>query len=318
MKNRILVAILTRQRPEMLEECLRSVIIQSIPDDCDIRILVVENDLRESVRGVCDRLAKLTKLPLDYVLETDLGIPFGRNRAIEEAVKQECNWLGSIDDDELAEQDWLRQLIEAAIQYRADVVQGWVKARYPEGDRWSHLLEKSDDKVIEKEGRLLQTAASGNVIISSRVFSCEGMGVRFDTAMSYTGGSDTEFFDCACRLGGRIVFSARPVVSESVPIERCKLTWLFTRSARSAAAGVYIDAKQLPKKQLWKKHLGRALINLVGFFRSLFTALFYLFLDRIKSKKAFVKANKKIARAYGRLLGLSGRMLEPYKEIDGA
>ena len=83
----ITVAALTRGRRGMLSDLIDSFERIKVPDLCTVRFLVVENDDQPKSKAEIDkRGGRLTTGHLDYVLETELGIPFGRNRAARESI----------------------------------------------------------------------------------------------------------------------------------------------------------------------------------------------------------------------------------------
>ena len=86
---KVVVASLTRGRPRMLAELIRSWGQMDLPENCDVRFLIVENDSQPASRGVVEAAEPLGNgARIDYVLETEPGIPFARNRAAREAIAQ--------------------------------------------------------------------------------------------------------------------------------------------------------------------------------------------------------------------------------------
>jgi len=217
---RVLIALCTRKRQSMLRECLDSIIALPIPVNWQLTLVVVENDTSPHSQAVVDEYAHKAPFPVFYRREQRLGIPYARNCAIEEAINQQSDWLLFIDDDETADPQWLAGYAQALASHNADVIQGAVIYRWPENDRWVRLLDRNAANAMRPEGKRMHTAATNNVLISSRVFSPRGMNLRFDINFQFTGGSDTEFFKRARLRGATIVYSARPVVYETVAPER--------------------------------------------------------------------------------------------------
>src|SRR5690554_1764721 len=104
----ITVAVLTRQRPRMLKSLLVSWREVRLPQHCTVQFLVVENDVKPHSRDLVEREAgSFQTCTLTHVLETEIGIPFGRNRAAQEALLSGSNLLVFVDDDEVVATDWL-------------------------------------------------------------------------------------------------------------------------------------------------------------------------------------------------------------------
>lgn len=106
---RLTVAICTRNRPESLQECLRSLF--EVPDRnrserSRFEILVVDNAPSD------ERTAQLVDdfSGVRYVREPRPGLDFARNRAIQEATG---DVLAFIDDDVVVDVGWLTGLQEA-------------------------------------------------------------------------------------------------------------------------------------------------------------------------------------------------------------
>ena len=94
---RVCVAALTRRRPRMLQALLESLAECRIPAGVEPLFLIVENDRQaRSVPAIEAVRARFRAGPLLLVLETELGIPFGRNRAIDEALAWNADLLAFI------------------------------------------------------------------------------------------------------------------------------------------------------------------------------------------------------------------------------
>ena len=101
------VAVCTRDRPQLLEKCLQSVLrMQGESKESRFDIMVIDNappdgatsDLVRSFRGV------------RYVCEPKPGLDFARNRALQEAA---TDFVAFLDDDVEADHGWLEGFKEA-------------------------------------------------------------------------------------------------------------------------------------------------------------------------------------------------------------
>ena len=96
------VVVCTRERPEGLEACLKSLLAQEYPD---FSVLVVDNaPVTEGSKSVVDRLCSPK---VRYVVEPKKGLSRARNRALEMVSDGIVAW---IDDDETADPHWLAEL----------------------------------------------------------------------------------------------------------------------------------------------------------------------------------------------------------------
>ncbi len=114
----ITVVVCTRERPGALARCLDSLLAQQYPG---FRVLVVDNApeteaTAEVVRSAARRGA------VDYLREPRAGLSFARNAAVAATAGQILAW---IDDDEVADPNWLAEVARALADHpEADVISG--------------------------------------------------------------------------------------------------------------------------------------------------------------------------------------------------
>lgn len=240
---RVVVTVCTRARPEVFCECLHSLVDQDLPPDIAFALVVVENDDRPVIREMVEALVKERALPqITYVHEPRIGIPFARNRALTHALEHDPDWIGFIDDDEVADPNWIANFVQASGSVACDVLQGPVEYRYPDSTpTWIPLPTRKQ----QPTGRLLRTAATSNTFMRARIARLDGLGLRFNEAMRFTGGSDNEYFFRAADLGAKICWMNDAVAYESVPENRTTLRWQCERSLRVAANSIFIQRGRL-------------------------------------------------------------------------
>ena len=104
---RVVATILTRNRKDLLRECLTALAGQTRPADL---VVVVDND---SDDGTPDMLA--SEFPAVHVvaLPENLGATGGFYEAIAAGVEQDADWLWLMDDDSIARPTALEQLLGA-------------------------------------------------------------------------------------------------------------------------------------------------------------------------------------------------------------
>jgi len=111
------VLIITRNRSKMLEGCLESLVKQTrMPDE----LIVVDNASTDNTKRVVLSFNK--KLPVKYVQEKQIGIPYARNKGIKTA---RGTIILMLDDDCVADKFWVEKMINAHKKYpKAWVIQG--------------------------------------------------------------------------------------------------------------------------------------------------------------------------------------------------
>ncbi|HET8709890.1 MAG TPA: hypothetical protein VFM32_00835, partial [Spongiibacteraceae bacterium] len=119
------------------------------------------------------------------------------------------------------------------------------------------------------------------------------------------------------RRGAKIRYSLKPGVSTLVVAERDNLLWLFRREVRVGAAGVYIDKKLFGTSVALRKHVRRGTRNLIQGIFYLLCSPVLLFGGVEQFRAHFLRSILRFGRGWGALLGLRGKLVTPYKQIEG-
>jgi glycosyltransferase involved in cell wall biosynthesis len=180
--SRITVAICVYNGADRLAGLVDALRQQACP--IPFEIVIIDNNSTDKTREIALSLSHQSGVPLRLVRESRQGIPFARNRAIEEALATE--YLGFVDIDELPGPTWLGAAVDALSREGAECVGGAIRVRLPSGEppRWLH------DELLGFLGRVDYgedafwvdspdtPVWSGNVAYRTRVFA---NGLRFDT-----------------------------------------------------------------------------------------------------------------------------------------
>jgi len=308
-KQKIIIGLCTADRPKMLAECIASLRVQEIPENMELFLAVVENVENPNSKEFIEQLD--FPYELIYIHEPNRGIPIARNKVVDKALEIEADWIAFIDDDETAPKDWIKNLLQEAIKYEADVIHGKVIPIYPKPKPF-WILEKENKKT---SGDIQKTAATNNTLLSKKLF--KDWGLKFDEEMRFTGGEDTDYFNRAYDMGGKIIWSELPVVKEKIPLSRTTYYWKFKRSVRVAFGSVFI-------KRNHTSYFNGTVYYIPKFFKKLFGGILFLLLFPF-SIFFGLKTFKRIGLKTGRYLGYSvGYFLaflnispQPYKKIDG-
>lgn len=113
---KVTVAIITRNRSQLLKKCLTSLTKQLVKP---YEVIVVDNASDDNTKIVIEKFKK--ELRIRYILEKKIGIPYARNRALEIA---RGDILAFIDDDVTVPLYWVLQIINLHRKYTALVIQG--------------------------------------------------------------------------------------------------------------------------------------------------------------------------------------------------
>lgn len=217
-----------------LARCLASVLSQDPGAGMALLVVLVDN----SETGAAAAVARRSAPALRYEHEPIRGIPYARNAGLKAALDAGADLIAFIDADELAPPGWLALLRSELEASGADVVQGDVR-RFAD-DAALRAFGQAPVAAVTRRRRAA-TGATNNTLM--RVWIAGAEGLRFDTAMRFTGGSDGEFFMRAVDAGATILRLRGAGVGEHWPPERASHAAALARSRRVGANCRYRYAK---------------------------------------------------------------------------
>jgi len=222
---RIDVCICAFARREGLRRCLQSLVAQiDAPPFC---VRIADNYAQPTVAAWIAADVAVWPFELQVLHAPHSNIAVARNALLQASVTE---WIAFLDDDEIAEPDWLATLYAA--RGAGDVVFGPVRALYPAtAPGW---LVRGD--FLSKQPALrphgYDTGPSANVMLRR---ACVGA-LRFDESLGRTGGEDTLFFATLHDRGARLAFCERAVVCEPAEPARSGFRALLWRNFASGHA----------------------------------------------------------------------------------
>ena len=225
----------------MLRDLIDSWGKMAVPEGCEITCLVVENDSEPKSAHVIEAARPLPNgVELAYVLETEQGIPFGRNRAAKEAIAAGSDLLAFVDDDEIVAQDWLVRIVAAYRESEALLIGGPLRVKKTPRDLpfIAALMDKCiARRYLRKETRAARragltgtpgvTIVTNNWLAETSVF--EKHGIWFDENMRFTGGTDSKLCAEVKAAGLPTAWAADAAVYEEIPRERLAISYQFKR-----------------------------------------------------------------------------------------
>ncbi|MEL7301646.1 MAG: glycosyltransferase [Pseudomonadota bacterium] len=317
---KVVVATLTRERPEMLKKLLFSWSNMALPPNIDAQCLVVENDDSPKSLLVVEACSTFANgLALKYVHETELGIPFARNRAAREALESGADLLAFVDDDERVDSEWLVELVRTHRETGAELIGGPVRVELGLAD--PSLTERMifgslEQRFRRKENRACaktrQGGTDGVTIVTSNWLARTGLfrdhGLWFDEKMRFTGGTDAKFYAEVREKGLKTAWSHKAIVYEEIPSGRLSLGYQFKRGRNQSSSAFH---RKLMKNRL----MALTLLVIVPFKLLAVVAL----IVALPFTRGLTLAD--IARTSGGLLGrfdaLLGRRSDLYEVVTG-
>jgi succinoglycan biosynthesis protein ExoM len=313
-KVRIAIGLCTYKRPQMVGKCIASLQALRCPPDWELVIVLVDNDPGSSVKSGSIHSGSTDRYPVHYFVEPQRGIPNARNRACQEAVALGAQFLLFIDDDEEAEPEWLNAYREAMAQFEAEAYTGPVRYRFPPGfEDW--LGNKGFAGT--KRGTLLKRASTNNALVDIKRAQDLGFVFEFDTHMTMSGGSDTEFFMRLVQAGGRIVYVDNAIVSEEVVTARLTIRWRLKRQYQSSANRIYIESKLFGGQKTTQRAAKEVFRHAIEGLLRVISSPLLLLAGYSKFKRGWYHGLRHFAKGAGILAGLRGRNIQLYLKTDG-
>lgn len=235
------VAIITRNRADFLHRLLFSLLNQTVFPK---RVIVIDNNSSDRTKNVVQSFSKV--LPVEYFKEEKVGIPFARNRALDEA---RSKLLAFIDDDCEAETNWVEEILKAHKKYpRVAAIQGRAVS-VPKGSLVSILFETNYLFWLSSniyEDKYINVCDTKN--LSLKVGVLRRLKIRFD--ISFKRGSDMDFAKQLQDVRQRILYLDLIQVYHR---ERRDLVSFAKQIYQSGCAQVKIDFKWPGYQQIFKE-----------------------------------------------------------------
>ena len=272
----VAITVVTFRRPESLKRLMDSLngLQFRCGDSPRICFCVVDNDVDQSAKTAVNS----HRFPPDWELRYDVvpqrGLSHVRNRAIE--LSEQADFLIFIDDDQVADENWLDELLKAQHEFNADVVWGRNKPKFdqPPSDAIIDLdyynangigggtdairndvrmkMGYFDPPAVSTGGNCLY-ADTNNVLVKRAVLTDD---LRFNSIFDGCGGEDREFFGRVVAAGNRIVWANEAVTYECLPPERMRLSWMMRREY---ASGICYVKEQFAAGKFWSTRIERGL-----------------------------------------------------------
>ncbi len=225
-KPHISVCVCTYKRMQYLKRLLVELAKQNTNDLFTFSVVVSDNDRAGSSEQVVREFTATSNVRVTYCVEPEQNIARARNKAVEKA---EGDFIAFIDDDEFPAADWLRNLFETCLHYRAEGVLGPVEPHYecetPDWVRKGGFFERpcyaTGHKMNWPETR------TGNLLFKKQIL--DPVEAPFRTQFD-TSGEDMDFFRRMMDKGCTFVWSQQALVYESVPSSRCNRAYLLRRA----------------------------------------------------------------------------------------
>jgi len=148
-----------------------------------------------------------------------------------------------IDDDEIADPDWLERMCDTAECLGADIVGGPQVPVFAEAGHQRWATHPVFSPPYARTGLVPALYSSGNLLVGRHVL--RRMGPPFlDLAFNFMGGGDSDFLSRSAAAGFRLAWCAEARVRETVPARRVEADWIRARSLRNGVISTLVEKKK--------------------------------------------------------------------------
>lgn len=253
-KRSVAVCVSTYKRPIGLGRLLESLRTQKFVhvETLEWKIIVVDNDELATNEDFITEVSKEFPVPIIYGVQPKRGIASARNLAVEMAA--DVDYVAFIDDDEVAEPNWLDELLMGMTRYKADMVAGPVLAAFEVPPEEWILRGGFFDRPRYQTGTGIKLSGTGNLLVSTKwLYKWNG---PFDERLNFIGGSDSLFFTKAYKMGAKIIWVDEAIVHEYNPPQRANLRWILKRCLRFGNTIVHVE-------RMSEEPIGKRVIRLI-------------------------------------------------------
>lgn len=213
-----------------------------VPDNVACTVLIVENESESVLSRRRSEIENILPFPVQIELETKIGIPAARNRALDIALSGGFDFLTFVDDDQIVDREWLLMLHASTELRGLDLVGGprGLIADEPEGLTWANRLalqgfQAANTGFDVKRFRNAFTDNEEDIMVHTnnwmvRVETLRELGTRFDDSLHESGGSDTVFWRTFRDSGGKTGWASDARTTEIWTKERLTLGYFFRRT----------------------------------------------------------------------------------------
>jgi GT2 family glycosyltransferase len=298
----ILIGIPSFRRPDGLKRLLLSLSKQEDAGDLNVRVFVAESDAaKQEAVALCREGVSQLSWPLTCGLAEQPGVSSARNAILAEARSRGVDLVAMLDDDQVADPNWLADIVSLQQQTQADVVGAPLVFEFgpdaPASIRYCGYFSSADERNARK--KLL--FATNNVL-----FSCEALAKhdwpKFDERFTFGGGGDTEYFMRLLSLGLSFAWAESAIARDFVSDERQRPAQILRRAYRFGNSQIHVLSTRSETRAL-ATSLVKAVVILAAS-----PALIVMML--LPSRRLWAPA--KILNAIGRLTAILGYSIRYY------
>jgi GT2 family glycosyltransferase len=213
-----------------------------------------------------------------------------------------------IDDDEIADPDWLENMCRAAEKLPADIVGGPQVPVFEASGSPKLQGHPVFQPPYRETGVVPALYSSGNLLVSRKVL--EAMPQPFlDLRFNFMGGGDSDFLSRSSARGFVLGWCNEGVIREDVPARRTEWDWVRARALRNGVISTLVENKKRRDQPM-----GRLIV--IGRSLALLATAPLRMAARLAKGEPFSTATYPIHVALGRVGAEFGYANEQYREPE--
>ena len=226
-KTLVSVCIATYKREKLLERLLLSITKQQLEKNIEIEVIVTDNDPDSSTKSIIEKIKNSHSIILKYFVQSSKNISLTRNMCV---ANSSGDYICFIDDDEIADENWVSNLLSCLMKFNADGAFGYVEpifdAKIPDHFKRREFYFSP----VGETGTTAKFFYTTNCIIKAEFIKSEE--TPFDPNYGLTGGEDVHLFERLFYKGAKFINCKTALTFEYIPSERASYKYLFNRSLR--------------------------------------------------------------------------------------
>jgi len=239
-----IVTVPTFRRPEQVLETMESLRAQKTKRRFAVIVMENEAEKREGATSVTPMFERgdLTGM---VIIAHKRGNCQAYNAGWETAVKYFPNFkhLLVIDDDEIADPNWLEQMCSTAERFGVDVVGGPQLPVFADPKHAAWAKHPIFTPHYDTTGVVPVLYSSGNLLVSHKVLTVMEP-PYFDIKFNFMGGGDSDLLSRIIQKGFKLAWCQEGIVSELVPARRVESDWIRARSLRNGVISTLVEKRK--------------------------------------------------------------------------
>ncbi|WP_421854000.1 glycosyltransferase family 2 protein [Oricola sp.] len=305
----IVVTVPTFRRPEHLLKTLDSIAAQRTTRG--FAIVVIENDAerRQGVAACAPRFEDGSYRGL-VIVAHERGNCHAYNAGWFAALDRfgGLAHIAVIDDDEIADPDWLENLCRTSERFGSALVGGPQLPVFGAAARPSWRGHPVFTPHYGTTGPVSVLYSSGNLLVRRDVLDAMPK-PWLDLVFNFTGGGDSDFIRRSLASGFKAAWCNEAIVRETVPDTRVTRSWITARSLRNGALSAVIEHRQGAGNRV-------AALKTIAKSLALLGVSPIRFINRLARSRSLLGALYPVHVALGRLMSEFGYANEQYRNPD--